>query len=112
MLLGWPTGGGMFYAAAGYLMSKKAHLPNEVMFRDINCVMIPKLPVQIGYRDALLEIYGPFLSQSFEQSFESDMWTVLRRRPELSEDLIDSRALAFLVTTPDKIYTPQRYTPR
>ena len=112
MLLGWPTGGGMFYAAAGYLMSKKAHLPNEVMFRDINCVMIPKLPVQIGYRDALLEIYGPFLSQSFEQSFESDMWTVLRRRPELSEDLIDSHALAFLVTTPGKIYKPQRYTPR
>ena len=112
MLLGWPTGGGMFYAAAGYLMSKKAHLPNEVMFRDINCVMIPKLPVQIGYRDALLEIYGPFLSQSFEQSFESDMWTVLRRRPELSGDLIDSHAFAFLVTTPDKIYTPQRYTPR
>ena len=112
MLLGWPTGGGMFYAAAGYLMSKKAHLPNEVMFRDINCVMIPKLPVQIGYRDALLEIYGPFLSQSFEQSFESDMWTVLRRRPELSEDLIDPHAFAFLVTTPDKIYTPQRYTPR
>jgi hypothetical protein len=112
MLLGWPTGGGMFYAAAGYLMSKKAHLPNEVMFRDINCVMIPKLPVQIGYRDALLEIYGPFLSQSFEQSFESDMWTVLRRRPELSKDLIDSHAFASLVTTPDKIYTPQRYTPR
>ena len=112
MLLGWPTGGGMFYAAAGYLMSKKAHLPNEVMFRDINCVMIPKLPVQIGYRDALLEIYGPFLSQSFEQSFESDMWTVLRRRPELSGDLIDSHAFAFLVTTPDRIYTPQRYTPR
>ena len=84
MLLGWPTGGGMFYAAAGYLMSKKAHLPDEVMFRDINCVMIPKLPVQIGYRDALLDIYGPFLSQSFEQSFQSDMWTVLRRRPQLS----------------------------
>ncbi len=112
MLLGWPTGGGMFYAAAGYLMSKKAHLPNEVMFRDINCVMIPKLPVEIGYRDALLEIYGPFLSQSFEQSFESDMWTVLRRRPELSGDLINSHAFAFLVTAPDKIYTPQRYTPR
>jgi hypothetical protein len=74
--------------------------------------MIPKLPVQIGDRDALLEIYGPFLSQSFEQSFESDMWTVLRRRPELSGDLIDSHAFAFLVTTPDRIYTPQRYTPR
>jgi hypothetical protein len=85
MLLGWPTGGGMFYAASGYLMSKEAHLPNEVMFRDINCVLVPKLPVQIGYRDALLDIYGPFLSQSFEQSFESDMWTVFRRRAQLSD---------------------------
>ncbi len=84
LLLGWPTGGGMFYAAAGYLMSKKAHLPNEVMFRDINCVLTPKLPVQIGYRDALLDIYGPFLSQAFEQSFESDMWTVFRRRAQPS----------------------------
>jgi hypothetical protein len=26
-------------------------------------------------------------------------------------DLIDAHAFAFLVTTPDKIYTPQRYTP-
>jgi hypothetical protein len=85
MLLGWPTGGGMFYTVFGYLMSKKEHLPNEVMFRDLNCVMIPKLPVQIGYRDALLDIYGSFLSKSFEQSFESDMWTVLRRRPQLSD---------------------------
>jgi hypothetical protein len=66
-------------------MSKKAHLPNEVMFRDINCVMIPKLPAELVDRDALLDIYGPFLSQSFAQSFESDMWTVLRRRPQLSD---------------------------
>ena len=85
MLLGWPVGGGMFYAANGYLMSKKAHLPDEVMFRDINCVMIPKLPTQVGYRDALLDIYGPFLSQSFEKSFESDLWTVYRGRPHLSD---------------------------
>ena len=85
MLLGWPTGGGMSFAAVGYAISKNAHLPNEVMFRDINCVMIPKLPVQIGFRDALLDIYRPFLSESFEQSFESNMWTVLRRRPQLSD---------------------------
>ena len=85
MLLGWPTGGGMFFAAAGYLTSKKAHLPDEVMFRDINCVMIPKLPAHIGYRDTLLDIYWPFLSKSFEQSFESDMWTVLRRRAQVSD---------------------------
>ena len=81
------------------------------MFRDINCVMIPKLPVLLGDRDGLLDIYGSFLSQSFEQSFESDMWTVLKLRPQLSGDLINSHAFAFLVTTPDKTYTPLRYTP-
>ena len=80
MLLGWPTGGGMIFAAAGYLFSEKGHLPNEVMFRNINCVMIPKLPVQILFRDTLLNVYWPFLSKSFQQSFESDMWTVFRRR--------------------------------
>jgi hypothetical protein len=26
-------------------------------------------------------------------------------------DLINAHAFAFMVTTPDKIYTPQRYTP-
>ena len=84
VLLGWPEGGGMFFAAAGYLTSKKAHLPDEVMFRDIDCVLVPKLPAQIGFRDTLLDIYGPFLSKSFEPSFESDMWTVLRRREQPS----------------------------
>ena len=84
VLLGWPEGGGMFFAAAGYLTSKKAHLPDEVMFRDIDCVLAPKLPAQIGFRDTLLDIYGPFLSKSFEPSFESDMWTVLRRREQPS----------------------------
>jgi hypothetical protein len=54
------------------------------MFRDIDCVMVPKLPAQIGFRDTLLDIYGPFLSKSFEPSLESDMWTVLRRRAQLS----------------------------
>ncbi len=83
-LIGWPTGGGMIYAAVGQLMSQKAHLPNEVMFRDIDCVMIPKLPMNIVSRDGLLDIYWPFLSKTFEQSYESDMWTVFRRRPELS----------------------------
>lgn len=85
MLLGWPTGGGIFFASAGYAISKKAHLPDEVMFRDINCVLIPKLPALVGSRDGMLDIYGPFLSKSFEQSYASDMWTVLRRRAQVSD---------------------------
>jgi hypothetical protein len=79
MLLGWPPGGGMTFVGVGYVISERAHLPSEVMFRDINCIMIPKLPVHIGSRDTLLSIYWPSLSKSFERSYESDMWTVFRR---------------------------------
>jgi hypothetical protein len=80
LLLGWPTGGGMTYVAAGYTVSEKAHLSNDAMFRDVNCVMIPKLPAIMGSRDLLESIYGPFLFSSFVRSYESDLWTVLRRR--------------------------------
>ena len=84
MLLGWPPGGGMYFVVFGYGISRNQHLSNEVMFRDINCVMIPKLPALIGSRDGLLDIYGSFLSTSFERSYESDMWTVLRHRAQVS----------------------------
>jgi hypothetical protein len=79
MLLGWPPGGGLTFVGVGYQISERAHLPSEVMFRDINCIMIPKAPVHIGSRDTLLSIYWPSLSKSFEQSYESDLWTVFRR---------------------------------
>jgi hypothetical protein len=85
MLLGWPPGGGMIFARPNYQLSRRNHLPSEVMFRDVNCVIIPKLPVDISARDLLLSIYWPSLSKSFEQSYESDMWTVFKRRAQLSE---------------------------
>jgi hypothetical protein len=84
MLLGWPAGGGMIFFQMNYLVSQNAHLPSGVMFRDINCVMIPKLPAVMASRDTLLDIYGPFLSKSFERSYDSDTWTVLRRSAKLS----------------------------
>jgi hypothetical protein len=46
--------------------------------------MIPKLPAVMASRDTLLDIYGPFLSKSFERSYDSDTWTVLRRSAKLS----------------------------
>ena len=80
LLLGWPEGGGMTYVSVGYVVSQNAHLPNDVMFRDVNCVMIPKLPAIMASRDLLLSIYGPYLSNSFSQSYQSDLWTILRPR--------------------------------
>jgi hypothetical protein len=87
LLLGWPSGGGMTYVSPGYIGSEKAHLPNDVMFRDINCVVIPKLPAIMASRNFLLKVYGPFLSNSFRQSYDSGLWTVLRRRSSRDGEL-------------------------
>jgi hypothetical protein len=76
-LLGWPEGGGMVFVAPNYLLSEKAHLPDDIMFRDITCVMVPKLPSVKSARDLLLKIYWPYLSKTFTLSHETDMWTVL-----------------------------------
>jgi hypothetical protein len=77
----------MTYVSPGYIGSEKAHLPNDVMFRDINCVVIPKLPAIMASRNFLLKVYGPFLSNSFRQSYDSGLWTVLRRRSSRDGEL-------------------------
>jgi hypothetical protein len=71
ILLGWPSSGGTTYLASGYIVSEKSHLPNDVMFREVNCIMIPKLPAIMAERDFLPRVHGPFLSNSFEQLYES-----------------------------------------
>jgi hypothetical protein len=79
LLLGWPEGGGMVYIHPGYLLSEKAHLANDIMFRDITCIMVPKLPDQKSSRDLMLKIYGSYLSKAYTLSHETDMWTVLSK---------------------------------
>ena len=79
LLLGWPEGGGMLWVVPDELLSEKAHLDSDVMFREIDCVMIPKLPINIFSRELLLKIYWPDLSKVFTRSYEFSLWTIFRR---------------------------------
>jgi hypothetical protein len=76
-LLGWPEGGGMIFVADKYLMSKAHHLSDEEMFRQIDCVLIPKLQLGYGTRELLTNIYGSYLQANFLKTGETELWTVL-----------------------------------
>jgi hypothetical protein len=76
-LLGWPEGGGMIFVADKYLMSQAHHLSDEEMFRQIDCVLIPKLQLGYGTRESLTDIYGPYLQANFVKTGETELWTVL-----------------------------------
>ena len=48
------------------------------MFRSIDCVLVPKLPLLRAARDFMLDIYGAYLSQHFGTVRETPLWKVLR----------------------------------
>jgi hypothetical protein len=78
LLLGWPEGGGMPYLQPGQTISDKAHPPPEKMFRNIDCVLVPKLPVLMAARNLMRDIYGAYLSQHFNPVAETALWNALR----------------------------------
>jgi hypothetical protein len=77
VLLGWPEGGGMIFTEPGYLVSKDYHLSENELFRGIDCVLIPKMPLKRGTKQFLLDIYGHFVQENYKKTFESDLWTVM-----------------------------------
>ena len=68
----------MLFVDPHQLISETAHLPNETMFHDISCILIPKLPVSKESRDVLLKLYWPYLSEFATRSFENELWTAYR----------------------------------
>jgi len=78
LLLGWPEGGGMTYLQPGQTLSDKAHPPPEKMFQNIDCVLVPKLPVLMTARNLMRDIYGAYLSQHFNTVAETALWNALR----------------------------------
>ena len=59
-------------------MSKKVHPSDEEMFRNINCVLVPKLPASLNARDFMLDVYGRRLSERFAASYETPLWKVFK----------------------------------
>jgi hypothetical protein len=79
-VLNLPVGGGMTTIHPDLLVSEQSHIAPERMFADIDCVMVPKLPVQLLARAFVLSVYGDYLKQNFETVKQTDYWTVLRRK--------------------------------
>ena len=48
------------------------------MFQNIDCVLVPKLPVLMAARNLLRDIYGAYLSQHFNPVAETALWNALR----------------------------------
>jgi hypothetical protein len=78
LLLGWPEGGGMTYLQPDQTLSNKAHPAPEKMFQNIDCVLVPKLPVLMAARNLMRDIYGAYLSQHFNPVAETALWNALR----------------------------------
>lgn len=78
LLLGWPVGGGMVVLQPGLTVSDKVYPSPDIMFRNIGCVLVPKLPLQRAARDFILDKYGAYLTKNFSTAGETELWKVLR----------------------------------
>ena len=62
----------------GQHMSEQSYIAPERLFAEIDCVMVPKLPVVLDARELFLKVYGSYLDQHYEPVKQTDYWTVLR----------------------------------
>jgi hypothetical protein len=85
LLLGWPAAGAMTVIHPGRMLSEQVHPSDEEMFRNVNCVLVPKLPVSLGARDFLLKIYGSYLLSRFDAAYETPLWKVLRAKQPFAD---------------------------
>ena len=83
-LLGWPEGGGMVFVDQPWLVSETHHLSAEEMFRQIDCVLVPKAQMLTGVRGFFTRIYGEYLDAKYAKTTETALWTVLGAKPEES----------------------------
>jgi hypothetical protein len=64
----------------GRTISEERYRPAEVMFADVDVVMVPKAPSELSTTQLLTEIYGPYLRQHYRHAGKSDYWDAYSRR--------------------------------
>ncbi|MBV8399724.1 MAG: hypothetical protein JOZ17_13425, partial [Acetobacteraceae bacterium] len=77
-ILDLPEGGGLAFIQPGQHMSEQNYIAPERLFAEIDCVMVPKVPVVLDARELFLKVYGSYLDQHYEPVKQTDYWTVLR----------------------------------
>lgn len=63
----------------GRTFTKNVHRPAEVMFRNVELVMDPKAPANLGTKKGLQEVYGSYVSTHFKKVGESTYWRLWKR---------------------------------
>jgi hypothetical protein len=71
-----PVGGRMIHIAPDRTISIVSHPSPDQMFRDITCVMFPKMPISYSARQMFSKIYSAYLEKNFKVRRETDYWTV------------------------------------
>lgn len=74
-----PTGIAAFYDAE-ITFSEAVHPRPEVMFRDVDIVMVPKYPHKYSTFDLMRRVYGPYLASKFDLAARSECWDAYRQR--------------------------------
>jgi hypothetical protein len=83
MLLSWPAGGPMIIIHPDRTLSKDVRPTDEEMFRNVTCVLVPKMPVKLEARDFMIEVYNNYLADKFITSYDTPLWKVLALKPVL-----------------------------
>lgn len=79
-MLGHPPVGAYAYLHYGRSFSHERHLEAGKLFRGVNCIFDPKLPIEAEARDAIWDIYGAYLKSNFTEAGSSTYWNVYVRR--------------------------------
>jgi hypothetical protein len=66
----------------GRTFTKDIYRPAEQLFADVDLVLDPKMPTELGTNGALHKVYDAFLKRNFYQVAESDYWRLFKRRQQ------------------------------
>lgn len=82
-LFGLSPVSGYTYAHYDRSFGLSAHWAPERMFLDVDCLLDPKLPQGPEHQAGLWRVYGPYLTETFQLTGETDYWKVFVRRGTL-----------------------------
>jgi len=82
-LFGHPPVSGYTYAHFNLSFGLTAHWDPERMFWGVDCLLEPKMLLNPDQKAGLWRIYGPYLTEMFQLTGETDYWRVLVRRDKL-----------------------------
>jgi hypothetical protein len=69
----------------GRTINEENYLPADMLFRDVQVVMVPKWPIDMATAEGLQRLYAEYLDEHFELAKETADWNVYVLRDPTSE---------------------------